>query len=70
MSKEMTFTLTKEQMDRFDEWRAKKNAKIRKKGGFPNNTYTYCFTPTGIGTAEVIKCSDGTEIDLTDYSNW
>ena len=66
----MTFTLDPDEIEKFDKWRAKKNAKIRKKGELPNNIYTYCFTPTGIGTGVVIKCSDGTELDVTDYSNW
>lgn len=68
--KEQTFTLTKEQMETFEKWRAKKNKLIRKSGELPNNSYTFCFTPTGIGTNETIKCTDGTQIDLTDYDTW
>ena len=31
---------------------------------------TYCFTPTGLGSHLVVKCTCGKEIDLTDCSNW
>ncbi len=60
----MSFELTNEQVDAFNAWRAtkKKTSKIRH--------YTFCFTGTGIGMSEVIKCSDGTELDITDYDNW
>lgn len=68
--KAKVFTFTSEQMTKAEAWRLKKNKKIRDGGELPNNTYTYCFTSTGIGTCEVIKCSDGTELDVTDVDNW
>lgn len=66
-----TFTLTAEQMKKFDKWRKKKN---KKNGevyvGAIGGAYTFCFTPTGIGTAEKVTCADGTELDLTDLDTW
>lgn len=66
----MSFEVTPEQQAQFNAWREKKNKKIRSKGELPNNTYTWCFTPTGIGLGLTVKCSDGTEIDLTEYDKW
>jgi len=31
---------------------------------------TYCFSPTGLGTVEVVKCSCGAELNLTNFDNW
>jgi hypothetical protein len=66
-----TFTLTAEQMKKFDTWRIEKNeAKGQVNVGAIGGAYTFCFTPTGLGVIEVVKCADGTKIDLTDSSNW
>jgi len=32
--------------------------------------FSYAFTPTGIGNTIKIKCSCGTEKDITDVSCW
>ena len=68
MSIERTFRFTKEQMIKFDAWRESK------KNTLPPSTvggaYTFCFTPSGIGETQVVKCVDGTELDLTDYDNF
>lgn len=61
---EMTFSLTPDQTKKFEEWRKSKYNPADMKH------YTFCFTPTGIGTCEVVKCSDGTKLELTDTSNW
>ena len=67
----MTFTLSAEQVEKYDKWRTKKN---KKNGevyvGAVGGAYTFCFTPTGIGTIESVKCADGSELDLTDFKNW
>jgi len=66
----MTFTLSAEQVEKYDKWRIKKN---KKKGeayvGAIGGAYTFCFTPTGLGVIEEVKCSDGEELDLTDINN-
>jgi hypothetical protein len=67
----MTFTLTAEQVEKYDKWLKKKN---KKNGevyvGAIGGAYTFCFTPTGVGVIEKVQCADGTELDLTDFSTW
>jgi hypothetical protein len=66
-----TFTLTAEQMKKFDTWRIEKNkAKGEVNVGAIGGAYTFCFTPTGLGVIEVVKCADGTKLDLTDVGSW
>ena len=66
-----TFTLTAEQMKKFDTWRIEKNEKDGQVNvGAIGGAYTFCFTPTGLGTIEVVTCADGTKLDLTDIDNW
>jgi len=69
--KEVTFTLSIEQHKQYDEWRKEKN---KKEGevyvGAIGGAYSFCFTPTGLGTMVVVKCADGTELDLTEYEYW
>jgi hypothetical protein len=33
-------------------------------------SWTYSYTPTGLGTIVKVSCSCGGEIDLTDYDAW
>ena len=66
----LDFTMSLEQVNKFEEWRKVKNDKIRKDGESPNNCYTYSFTPTGIGLGVEVSCTDGTKIDLTEYDKW
>ena len=53
------------------EWRKEKN---KKEGevyvGAIGGAYSFCFTPTGLGNMVVVKCADGTELDLTEYEYW
>jgi hypothetical protein len=64
---ETRFTLSPEQMEKFEKWRKEKGEVYV---GAIGGAYTFCFTPTGLGTIEVVKCADGTELDLTDYDNF
>lgn len=66
---ERSFTLTKEQMTKFNKWRKEKNLP-NDYCGMVGGCFSFVFTPTSIGCIEVIKCADGTELDLTDYDNW
>jgi len=63
-----TFVLSAEQHKKYDEWRKEKN---KKNGevyvGAIGGAYSFCFTPTGIGTMVKVTCADGTELDLTEY---
>ena len=67
MSETKIFTLDKEQTEKFEKWRKEK------KDSLPQATiggaYTFCFIPTGLGTITIIKCVDGTELDVTHDFN-
>jgi hypothetical protein len=69
--KEKIFTLSAEQNKKYDEWRKEKN---KTKGevyvGAIGGAYTFCFSPNGLGEIVVVKCADGTELDLTEYELW
>ena len=59
----MTFNLSKEEELKVEEVR-----KIHKKC---KGTFSYIFTPTGIGFGVEIRCNEcGEVLDITDYSNW
>lgn len=61
------FSLTSKQLKTFNKWREKKQKEnINKKPLI----YSFSFTQTGIGIVELVICSDGTELDLTDYTSW
>lgn len=38
--------------------------------GAIGGAYTWCFTPTSIGTIASIRCSCGEKLDITDYDEW
>jgi len=59
------FDLSEEQEKKFDEWRKAKPEEVYV--GAVGGAYEFCFTPTGIGIIVVVKCADGTELDLTEY---
>lgn len=63
--KEMTFTLSAEQVKKFSEWATEKQLKSTAIGG----GYTVCFTPTSLGDIAEVRCVDGTSITLTDYND-
>jgi hypothetical protein len=50
--------------------RRRKEAEKKEKGSGNKIYFTICFTPTGIGDAIEVKCSDGTEKNITDYGSW
>ena len=66
----MTFTLNEEQKEKFEKWKAERNA--QKYSGAIGGRWTFSFTPTSIGC--IVKAQDAMgdkqEIDLTDYESW
>ena len=58
----MTFTLTDEQEKKFNKWRKSKGEIYV---GAIGGAYEFIFLPTGIGTVKIVRCADGTELDLT-----
>ena len=74
-----TFSLTDDQVIKVEKWRKEHECKLRTdEHGIEGESYvgaiggalTYYFTPTGIGTSEVVKCACGEKLDLTDYDLW
>ena len=66
MSKK-TFELSEEQDTKFNDWRIAKNKEFGETYvGAIGGAYTFCFTPTGIGTIVEVKCADGSKLDLTE----
>ena len=65
---------------RIEEWKERHFKKCKfytKKHGIEEQytgaiggTYTYCVTPTSIGTVVKAKCACGEEFDATDYGCW
>lgn len=62
-----------------NEWikKHKKKCKIlrarRRAGRVPamgDCVLQYCFTPTGVGTALVVRCDCGESENVTDYGSW
>lgn len=74
----MPFELTKEQQTRLKTWAAEQDKLVAQRQGKDfayygacGGGYTYCFTPTGLGTVVHVKNSiTGDEIDLTDFDCW
>ncbi len=65
MGKNITFELSPEQAKKFKDWQEAKPKEVYV--GAIGGAYEFCFTPTGVGLIIVIKCADGTELDLTEY---
>jgi hypothetical protein len=68
MEEEKTFNLNSAQIKKFNTWRKEKNKANKGEvyAGAVGGAYSFCFTPTGIGTLVTVKCIDGTELDITD----
>jgi hypothetical protein len=57
------FNISRKEQLKLNKWIKIKNNK--------DHSFTYCFTPTGIGMViEVIDNTDNTKIDITDYKGW
>ena len=64
----MNFRLTKKQNKKLREWKEAIKTIYGEYG-----SYTYCFTPTGIGDVVTVKSSlvgENYFLDLTDVENW
>ncbi len=63
------FVIDLEEHRKINEWVKSHPCTITYEGAI-GGKYTYCFTPTGIGTALKVKCACGAEVDATDYDSW
>lgn len=61
-----TLRLTDDKISKLSEWMSKFKPSTAAIGG----EFTYCFTPTGLGTIVKVKHYQGEELDLTDYESW
>jgi hexokinase len=70
MGTKRVFELTPEQDDQIAAWiRDHQCSEVAKRS--LHRSFTYCFTPTGIGDAQKVVCSAcKKELDLTDVSTW
>ncbi len=63
----MTFSLSDDQLVKFNEWYNKLEKQYT---GAIGGGLTFSFTPTSIGMVVKVKYLDKEEIDLSDYENW
>ena len=66
----MTFELNDDQLKKFEKWKKKM---MKKDSSMPTagERWTFCFTPTGLGTiVKVIDEATNETLDLTDWDNF
>jgi hypothetical protein len=64
------YAFTKKQIRRLSKWKKNNNLKFSDGGTVEGGAFTYCFTPTSIGTLVIVKHVFGKEIDLTDFNTF
>jgi hypothetical protein len=62
----ISYDFNKEQIRKLNKWKRDNNLNFADGGTVIGGAFTYCFTPTSIGTLVVVKHVFGKEIDLTD----
>ena len=66
----ITFTLNAKELKRLEAFK-KRQTKLIDKDQLVTVTYTYQFTPTGVGTViEVENNTTKVVADITDYDSW
>jgi hypothetical protein len=67
----MNFELSELQKKKYLAWKKRKEKKTGEVYvGAIGGAYTFCFTPTSIGTIVEVTCTDGAKIDLTDHKEF
>jgi len=64
------FKASDKEVGKFNEWLEKHNKKCKLKKKNKPRSFTYCFTPLGMGTGIAVKCSCGKSIDITNVEDW
>jgi hypothetical protein len=64
------YAFTKKQIRQLNKWKKDNNLNFADGGSVVGGAFTYCFTPTSIGTLVVVKHVFGKEINLTDFSTF
>jgi len=62
----MKFELTKEQYNKYLEWKDHCDTDAGAIGG----RLSFRFIPTGLGTSVVVECICGEKINLTNFDEW
>ena len=62
----MIFELTKEQYDKYLEWKDHCDTD----GGAIGGRHAFKFIPTSLGVCAVVECLCGEKINLTDFEEW
>ena len=66
----MKFEIDDIQMSRFEKWKIE----MKKKDSFiptAGERWTFCFTPTGLGTViEIVDNTTKEKLDLTEWDSW
>jgi hypothetical protein len=61
-------SLNQSQLQKLADW---KSSHVNVGTGAIGGRYTYCYTPTSIGTILIVKDNvTNTQIDLTEYEEW
>ena len=63
-----TFTMNDKEEQEWKKWYREHKCKWKKKNKM--RTFTFCFTPTGLGNSITVMCSCGKMIEVTDSEYW
>jgi hypothetical protein len=66
----INYDFTKKQIQKLSEWKRVNNLDFADGGTVEGGAFTYCFTPTSLGTLVIVKHVFGKEIDLTDFNEF
>jgi hypothetical protein len=66
----ISYAFTKKQILKLTKWKKDNNLKFADGGTVVGGAFTYCFTPTSIGTVITVQHVFGKEIDLTDFKEF
>jgi hypothetical protein len=67
------FTVSDDDQRKFAAWveeHSKTCKMVKGYQGAIGGNWTYCFTPTSIGTVFKVECACGERVDLSDYNSW
>ena len=56
-------------LEAYEEWKKKVELPLEQLGAI-GGEFTYCQTPTSLGTVYIVKHSSGDQFDLTFFDTW
>jgi hypothetical protein len=65
-----SFIVYEEDKPKLAKWYKHKCPYANGKDGAIGGRFTYCITPTGVGSVYTIKCICGKELDLSHTEDW